>query len=115
MVSFETAVLAAALLSGSGETVLLDFYSDGCVPCRQMDPVVQELGGRGYPVRKVNVSGNPDLAAEYGVDLVPCFVMLVDGRVLDRVVGGTTFSRLERMCKIARDAMSGPPPHAGRM
>ncbi|OHB85505.1 MAG: hypothetical protein A2V98_14445 [Planctomycetes bacterium RBG_16_64_12] len=115
MVSFETAVLAAALLSGSGETVLLDFYSDGCVPCRQMDPVVQELGGRGYPVRKVNVSGNPDLAAEYGVDLVPCFVMLVDGQVVDRVVGGTTFSRLERMCKMARDAMSGPPQPAGRM
>lgn len=104
MVMLHSAVLAAALLSGSGETVLLDFYSDGCVPCRQMEPVVRELAGRGYPVRKVNVSGSPGLAAKYGVDLVPCFVMLVDGQVVDRVVGGTTFSRLERMCQRAKAA-----------
>ncbi|MFH1921171.1 MAG: trypsin-like peptidase domain-containing protein [Planctomycetota bacterium] len=104
MVTLHSAVLAAALLSGSGETVLLDFYTDGCGPCRQMDPVVRELAGRGHPVRKVNASSSPDLAAKYRVDLVPCFVMLVDGQVVDRVVGGTTLTRLERMCQMAQAA-----------
>jgi len=117
MVSFETALLALALLAGAqgqGETVLLDFYADWCMPCRQMDPAVKELMARGYPVQKVNVDRNPAVAAKYGVDRLPSFVMVVDGRVVDRVVGGTTFSRLERMCKLGQDRRSSPPAAAQR-
>ncbi|HUT92213.1 MAG TPA: trypsin-like peptidase domain-containing protein [Thermoguttaceae bacterium] len=117
MVSFSTALLALALLSGAqgqGETVLLDFGADWCMPCRQMDPAVKELMARGYPVQKVNVDRNPELAAKYGVDRLPSFMMLVDGQVVDRVVGGTTFSRLERMCKLGRDSRSSPPPGVQR-
>jgi thiol-disulfide isomerase/thioredoxin len=116
MVSFETAVLALAILSGGqgqGETVLLDFCADWCVPCRQMDPAVKELEARGYPVRKVNVDQNPGLAARYGVDRLPSFVMVVEGKVVDRVVGGTTFSRLERMCELGQ-ARRGPEPAVQR-
>ena len=109
MLSFQTAVLALALLgSGQGETVLLDFCADWCIPCRQMDPVVRELTARGYPVRKINIDRDRALAAQYGVNRVPCFVMLVDGQVVDRVVGGTTFSRLERMCQLAQACTAGP-------
>ncbi len=110
MLSIETALLALALLgSGQGETVLLDFSADYCIPCRQMDPVVRELVARGYPVRKINIDRNRALAAHYGVDRVPCFVMLVDGQVVDRVVGGTTFSRLERMCRLAQACQQATP------
>ena len=99
MVSLQAA-LAALALSGVGQTVLLDFYSDTCGPCRAMDPTIRELAAK-YPVRKVNVAEHPALAAEYRVGNIPCYVMLVNGREVDRVVGGTTFSRLERMCKLA--------------
>lgn len=106
MVSLQAAMTACVLL-GAGPTVLLDFYSDSCGPCRAMDPSVQELVKMGYPVQKVNVEQNRALAARYGVRGVPCFVMLVDGQEADRVVGGTSFSRLERMCKLGS---GGPSP-----
>ena len=109
MVSFEAALLALALAGGGrGETVLLDFYADWCGPCQQMNPVVQQLAARGYPVRKVNFDQNRPLAAQYGVDRLPSFVLLVDGRVVDRVVGATSFGRLEQMCQIAQARRQKP-------
>ena len=76
-----------------------------------MNPTVEALIAAGYPVQRVNVDQNRPLAAKYGVQSIPCFVMVVDGREVDRVVGGTTYSRLERMCKAGASAAS--PPHAG--
>ncbi len=98
MVSLQAA-LVAMVLSNPGQTVLLEFHADWCGPCKAMEPTVQALQQKGYPVQKVNIDQNPGLAAQYGVRSVPCFVMLVDGREVDRVMGGTSFSRLERMCK----------------
>ena len=110
MVSLQAA-LAAIAISGFGQTVLLDFYSDYCGPCRAMNPTVEALIAAGYPVQRVNVNQNPSLAAKYSVQPIPCFVMIVDGREVDRVVGGTTYSRLERMCKLGA-ATASPPPLA---
>jgi thiol-disulfide isomerase/thioredoxin len=108
MVSLPTAIVAIAL-SSVGQTVLLDFYGDHCGPCRAMQPAVQALVNAGYPLQRVNVEQkqNAGLVAKYGVGPIPCFIMLVEGREVDRVVGGTTFSRLERMCKLG--AAAGPP------
>src|SRR5690242_21105342 len=47
----------------------------------------------GHPVRQVNIDREPALANKYGVSGIPCFVMLVDGQVVDRVVGATTKDR----------------------
>ena len=124
-------LLPAALVSltffGAGETVLLDFYADWCGPCRAMHPTVQALAAEGYPVRKINVDREPALAKQYGVTALPCFVMLVDGREVDRVIGGTSRAKLEQMCRLASPpgrssgagaslAAVGPPnapPYAG--
>ncbi|NUQ65065.1 MAG: trypsin-like peptidase domain-containing protein [Pirellulales bacterium] len=99
MVALQACVLALAL-SGTGETVLLDFYSDSCGPCRQMDPVVQRLAQAGYPVRKVNVERERDLAGRFGVTRIPCFVMVVDGKEVSRMVGAETYDRLQAMCQL---------------
>lgn len=116
MLLVQTALMALAV-AGASETVLLDFYSDSCAPCRQMDPTLRQLAAMGYPVRKVNCGREPELAARFGVKQVPCFVMLVGGREVDRVVGMTSLSRLEQMCKLAEsvpqekeNSPEKPPP-----
>jgi len=48
-------------------------------------------------VRRVNVDENRELAARYGVESIPCFVMLEHGREVDRVVGPTSVARLKLM------------------
>jgi thiol-disulfide isomerase/thioredoxin len=99
MVSLQAA-LAAIVFSGIGQTVLLDFYSDACGPCKAMNPTVQALANAGYSVQRINITTEPKLAMKYGVQRVPCFVMLVNGREVDRVVGKQSYSRLEQMCKM---------------
>ena len=102
MVSLQAAVLALSLTSvAGGETVLLDFCADWCGPCQQMRPAVHHLAAAGYPVREVNFDQNRALAAKYGVQSLPGFVMLVDGQVVDRHTGSTSYERLEQMCRLA--------------
>lgn len=96
MISLPAALVALATL-GAGDTVLLDFYADWCGPCQQMGPVVDQLGGLGYPVRKVNVDRDKQLAAQYRVTGIPCFVLLVDGREVDRMEGAASIDSLKRM------------------
>lgn len=110
MVSLSAAMVLVAL-SGTGQSVLLDFYSDSCGPCRMMDPVVKQLAAQGYPVRQVNIQQDPALAARFGVTRIPCFVMLVDGREVERLEGLTSGQRLVQMLGRAgaSNAPASPP------
>jgi len=112
MGALEALVLTVALSAGP-ETVLLNFYSESCPPCLRMAPVVRQLEAKGYAIRRVNVDREPALAARFGVSGVPCFVALVDGREVHRVVGETSLAQLEPMCQLGRrtPAAGGVPIH----
>ena len=95
-----TAALSAVLsarAASAGETVLLDFTATWCGPCQAMNPTIDRLTAAGYPVRKVDLDQNRQLAAQYGVTSVPTFLLLVDGRQAERLVGGTSYERLIAM------------------
>ncbi|HEX4128434.1 MAG TPA: trypsin-like peptidase domain-containing protein [Pirellulales bacterium] len=104
MVSLQALACALMVVGSGGETALLDFSAEWCGPCRMMQPAVQQLAAAGYPVRQVNIDHEPALAAKYGVTGVPCFVMLVNGREVDRVVGATSPERLVQMLNQAQAA-----------
>ncbi|MBN2215764.1 MAG: trypsin-like peptidase domain-containing protein [Pirellulales bacterium] len=101
MIWLQTAVLLLAA-PGLGDAVLLDFHTDGCMPCRQMAPAVDHLIAQGYPVRRINGGHDPAAAARYSVNAFPTFVLVANGRVVDRVVGATSYDRLEQMFQKAR-------------
>ena len=96
MVSLHACLLAAAL-AGQSDSVLLSFTADWCGHCRLMQPTVQRLLDAGYPIREVNIDKNPDLASQFGVRPIPCFVLVRDGREVDRVVGEASYDRLVQM------------------
>lgn len=116
-VGFLCLVLSAA--ASAGETVLLDFTAKWCGPCQATAPAVDRLIAAGYPVRKVDLDQNRQLAAQYGVTSVPTFLLLVEGRQVDRVVGGTSYERLAQMFQQAgvrpgSGSAQAPPPQAVR-
>lgn len=101
MVTIHPLVLSL-YLAAAGDTVLLDFSSERCGPCRMMQPIVRRLVEEGYPVHEIDVDRDHETAARFGVTGVPCFVMLRDGHEVDRVVGAASHSRLLQMFATAQ-------------
>src|SRR5690349_9833544 len=100
MISLQMAALVLSV-SSVGDTTLLDFGAEWCGPCRSMVPVVQQMEAAGFPVRRVNIDQDKALAAQFHVRSVPCFVLVADGREVDRVEGVTDRGRLQDMFRKA--------------
>ena len=89
--------ITAVVHAADSKTVLLDFYSDWCGPCRAMKPTVDALATAGYNVQRINVDRQKSLAVKFGIERVPCFVAVAEGQETDRIVGSCSYQRLEAM------------------
>ena len=70
--------------------VMIDFYAEWCGPCRMMSPVVEkfaeEYKGK-VKIGKVNVDEQTSLAMKFGIQSIPSFVFIKDGKIIDKVTG----------------------------
>lgn len=80
--------------------VMVDFWAPWCAPCRQVSPVVEQLGeaNKGkLRVVKVNVDENPALSRKYNVMSIPAIMIFKDGAVVESTVGAQPRHILQRM------------------
>lgn len=84
---------AQILMQNASLPVLVDFYSPTCAPCNMMNPIVESLAERRageIMAIKINVDSLPQLAAAFGVQGVPTFVLVKKGSERDRMSGAVS-------------------------
>jgi thioredoxin 1 len=80
--------------------VILDVWSEGCVPCKQLAPVLTDIATRyegRIKVAEVSTSGPVALLQRLGVSATPTILIFDRGRELGRVVGYHPRSWFEEM------------------
>jgi thioredoxin 1 len=75
---------------GSDLPVLVDFGAEWCHPCKQLDPIVEELAEEWQGKVKVvhlDIDENADSTMEYGVMGVPTLILFKGGEPQERMTG----------------------------
>ena len=74
----------------SSNPVVIDFHATWCGPCKVLSPILEELDDEieGVEFVKLDVDQHPQIAGQNQVMGVPTVVILKDGEVKDRFVGG---------------------------
>ena len=82
--TFQKDVLEASL------PALVDFTATWCGPCKQLDPIIQQLAhdwsGK-VQVFKLDVDENPDIVMQFQVMGVPTVMLFIQGKPVERFSG----------------------------
>lgn len=82
--------------------VIVDFYSDSCVPCKQLSPILGDIEDDHedtLKVVKVNVNFDAELAEKYSVMASPTLIYFKDGKEVSRSRGLVSKDAIEEVLK----------------
>ena len=74
----------------SKRPVLLDFWAEWCMPCKMLDPVIDDIAddyGKKLRVGKVNTDDNREISLKYEVSAIPTLILLVGGEMVRKFIG----------------------------
>ena len=78
--------------------VIVDFYSDSCVPCKKLSPVLSKIESEyegKLTVVKINVLYDGELAESYGLESTPSLLFFSNGEVKGKLVGAVSQEEIE--------------------
>ncbi len=84
------------------DTVLVDFGAEWCGPCKQLDPILEEIAVENkdkIKVFKFNIDENPMIPQKFNVRGIPTLMIFKQGKLVDTKVGSLPKSSLETWIK----------------
>lgn len=93
--------------------VLVDFWFEGCPPCRRMKPVVAHLSVKyrdRVKVGKMDIDEHVAVPAEYGLEAFPTLLLFRDGRLVARWDG---YGGLKDMSQWLDEQLAAAAPVTG--
>ena len=86
-------------VTNAHKPVLVDFWSEGCGPCKMMEMVLEEVAAE-YPdiaFAKMDAAKYPDVAFSFDVVSVPTVALFNEGRMKESIVGAEPKARIEKL------------------
>ncbi|MED6144739.1 Cytoplasmic thioredoxin isoenzyme 2 [Stylosanthes scabra] len=76
-------------IKDSSKLVVIDFSASWCGPCKFIEPHIHAMAENYTDVEfiKLDVDQLPDVAKDFQVQAMPTFVLVKQGKEIDRVVG----------------------------
>lgn len=82
---------------------LVDFYSDTCVPCKRMSPILAALENKysnALYIAKVNIAYEKELVEKYEIRSTPTFLLFKNGKLIERFSGARKKDELEQLIEL---------------
>ena len=82
------------------KTEVIDFWATWCGPCKLMNPILDEVEKENpsLTITRIDIDSDKDMVEKYNIQSVPTYVILKDGKEVDRVIGAKPkFAFLKRV------------------
>lgn len=71
------------------------FTADWCQPCKKVKPIVEDMKKEGFQFQMVDADYEQLLVKRFEVKSIPTFILLEDGKEINRITGAKTREELE--------------------
>jgi thioredoxin-like negative regulator of GroEL len=71
------------------------FTADWCQPCKTVKPIVEDMKKEGFQFQMVDADYEQLLVKQFKVSSIPTFILLKDGKEINRITGAKTRGELE--------------------
>ena len=82
--------------------VLVDFWAPWCMPCKMMEPILQQIAAENegkIKVGKLNVDDENEIAGQYSIVSIPTLLLFSKGSVAEKRVGAVPRQVLDELLK----------------